>query len=1265
MPSLGASTQAGGRKRGLLRLFRRSSWLLVALGLAGCSAGADLGQRVPPKTPVMRKGPLLGSDGAVTVTAPETVLNRYAALKLDAKAGTQQLTVDLLADLAPVAAGDVLLVLQAQGAVIDGSDTASFGSVTNYGSAGRYEFVTVASVDALSGTIFIDGGCGGLRFDYTAAGHTQVVRVPQLETLTIEAGGSVTALAWEGRVGGVAAVMADSISATGDLDVSGKGFRGGVADNTSSTPIGTDVAGYRSTQPAQGAEKGEGIAGAAADYQATAGGRYGRGAAANGGGGGNAHNAGGGGGAGGSSGQPYGGQGVMEAAAVGAAQAWPLDPEYVAAGNKLTNSSGGGRGGYSASTASRDPLVTAPGDALWSGNQRRERGGRGGRPLLAGLGDRLFMGGGGGAGDGNNSASSSGGSGGGVLFVLTRSLTGSGRLLADGAAGGDTTGSNDDAASGGGGGGTIVLAAQTASGVALSAAGGRGGKQGALVSATEAEGPGGGGGGGLLVLPAGVSLSSSVAGGPAGTSDATVVKAKFPVNGATAGGGGQVLTSALLQAVGEGGAVPGVLCVGSPADVAVSMTDSLSGGAVGAGSSVQFSVSITNLGPSALTGVALTDRLLSGGVLTSWTCSAQGGASCPAASGAGSLATAGLSLPAGGSATYQVTAQAPAAAGGVLAYRVDARLPSGFYDSNPGDNSAVASHPVAAAGAVGSADLSLQLAHEPEPVLPLTEVLVTASVRNAGPHAASGGQVALVLPPGLQVLSVDGGASWSCTGVGSQVLCSTATLAVGQAAPIAVRAVAAAVPKSGGRLAVQGAVSAAGPSDPVPQNNRATDWLGGPAADVAVRLRREPEVAAAGSAATYTVHVSNTGPDVAGVVGVSLVLPTGAVVQQAPSGNGWQCAGNGGAFTCSRSALALGDAPPLSAQLTIPGSTSSEHLFAAVAAAPSVDPNLANNRASFEVPPFSGADLQLTLTRQPGAAGPGQPAQYVVQVANLGAGTVTAPTVVVRLPVGSAVSAPAQGSGWSCIQAAQALSCSRSVLAPGLAPPLTVGIYTPAPATSSTLAPAGVVSALVSAEQSTDPRPENNFAALELGTFPPTTSDLSLQLARSPELSRPGDEVTYQLQPMSSGPGLLYGATVAVLLPPQMLVTQPAAGTGWDCVAGLGAYLCTLDAPAAPGLLPPLSLKLLTPDVSQSGDPQLQASLSAAQNQSDPQPDNNTVRSSLSGALLKLAGGGFSCTAAAVGPGVTRPGWLLLLSALVGGGQWLRVRRRQRAQGRY
>lgn len=1263
MPSLGASTQAGGRKRARLWLYQRSRWLLLGLGLAGCSAGADLGHSVPNKAPVMHQGPLLGSDGAVTVTAPETVLNRYAALKLDAKAGTQQLTVDPLADLAPVVAGDLLLVLQAQGAVINGSDTASFGSITDYGSAGRYEFVTVASVDAIGDTIFIDGGCGGLRFDYTAAGHTQVVRVPQLATLTIEAGGSVTALAWDGRVGGVAAVVADSISAIGDLDVSGKGFRGGGADNTSSAPIGTDVAGYRSTQPALGAEKGEGIAGAAADYQATAGGRYGRGAAANGGGGGNAHNAGGGGGAGGSSGQPYSGQGVMEAAAVGAAQAWPLDPEYVAAGNKLTNSSGGGRGGYSASTASRDPQVTAPGDAMWSGNQRRERGGRGGRPLTAGLGDRLFMGGGGGAGDGNNSASSSGGSGGGVLFVLSRSLTGSGKLLADGAAGGDTKGSNDDAASGGGGGGTIVLAAQAASGVALSAAGGRGGKQGALVSATEAEGPGGGGGGGLLVLPTGVNLTSSVAGGPAGTSDATVVKAKFPVNGATAGGGGQVLTSALLQAVGEGGAVPGVLCVGSAADVAVSITDSLAGGAVAAGSSVQFSVSITNLGPSALTGVALTDRLLSGGVLTNWTCSAQGGASCPAASGAGSLTTAGLSLPAGSSATYLVTAQAPAAASGALAYRVDARLPSGYYDPNPGDNSAVASHPVAAAGAVGSADLSLQLAHEPEPVLPLTEVLVTASVRNAGPQAVSGGQVALVLPSGLQVLSVDGGASWNCTVVGSQVLCSTAMLAVGQAAPIGVRAVASAVPKSGGRLAVQGAVSAAGPSDPVPQNNRATDWLGGPASDVAVRLRREPEAAAAGSAATYTVQVSNTGPDVAGGVGVSLVLPTGAVVQQAPSGSGWQCAGTAGVFTCSRSALALGDAPPISAQLTIPGSVS-EHLFAAVAAAPSVDPNLANNRASLEVPPFSVADLQLTLTRQPGAAGLGQPAQYVVQVANLGAGTVTAPTVVVRLPVGSAISAPAQGGGWSCIQAAQALSCSRSVLAPGQAPPLTVGIYTPVPATSSTLAPAGVLSALVSAEQSTDPRPENNFAALELGTFPPTSSDLSLQLARSPELSRPGDEVTYQLQPVSSGPGLVYGATVAVVLPPQTLVTQSAAGTGWDCVAGLGAYLCTLDAPAAPGLLPPLSLKLLTPDVSQSGDPQLQASLSAAQNVNDPQPDNNTVRSSLSGALLKLAGGGFSCTAA-VEPGVTRPGWLLVLSALVGGGQWLRVRRRQRAQGRY
>ncbi len=136
---------------------------------------------------------------------------------------------------------------------------------------------------------------------------------------------------------------------------------------------------FRSPMAALGGEKGEGIGGYSADYDAS-GGRYGRGAPGNGGGGGNAHNAGGGGGANAANGQPWGkGQGVMDQAITGGA-AWTLDPGYIANGNKLTADGGGGRGGYTFGANNLDALTVGPNQATWGGDSRSEVGELGGRP---------------------------------------------------------------------------------------------------------------------------------------------------------------------------------------------------------------------------------------------------------------------------------------------------------------------------------------------------------------------------------------------------------------------------------------------------------------------------------------------------------------------------------------------------------------------------------------------------------------------------------------------------------------------------------------------------------------------------------------------------------------------------------------------------------------------------------------------------------------------------------------------------------------------
>lgn len=493
---------------------------------AGCpSLFQSDGQRA-----VRIKQAVVGKDGDRTITAANTVVNTYAVLYTGVNHDNNKITVRPTEDAtfaASLEQGDLLLIIQMAGATMDTTNTINYGTVSaaNLGNAGHYEFASVESVSANEITLTCL-----LKNDYTGPdGKTQVIRVPQYKTLTIQsaANASITAPAWDGTTGGVVAVHAETtLVLNGKIDVTAKGFRGGATDNNTGTSST-----FRSADDTAGAEKGEGIVGYGAEYD-TRGGRYGRGAPANGGGGGNSHNAGGGGGANARNGVAWTGQGVMSTSVTGAA-AWSLDPNYAG-----RNSEGGGRGGYSYSeNTTPDPTITGPGNSAWGGDERRQVGGLGGHPVDNDPASRLFMGGGGGAGDGNNQVAGRGGRGGGLVFIIAGSITGGGNIVANGEAGADAAdgSSGGDAAGGGGGGGTVVVHAVSVSGISITADGGVGGSQ--TGTRTDTEGPGGGGGGGYIAVSGGT-VTMSAKGALGGTTSHTVMD-KFPSNGATAGNDGQ------------------------------------------------------------------------------------------------------------------------------------------------------------------------------------------------------------------------------------------------------------------------------------------------------------------------------------------------------------------------------------------------------------------------------------------------------------------------------------------------------------------------------------------------------------------------------------------------------------------------------------------------------------------------------------------------------------------------------------------------------
>jgi hypothetical protein len=414
--------------------------------------------------------------------------------------------------------GELVMIVQMQGATMNTSSQSSstWGTITDYNSAGLFEFNEVASIPNTTTINLVYP----LVYSYSASGAVQVIRVPRYNTLTINAGASLTTQPWNGSTGGIVAIEDSGATViNGTIDVSGLGFRGGkINEGTSSAGSSSTL--FASYDSQNGGEKGEGICGSQALYDGV-GGRYGRGAAGNGGGGGNAHHAGGGGGANAGTTSSWNGNGNPDTVTVSTWKtAWDLEGTNFHA----SASTGGGRGGYSWSKQAKNPLTTAPGNPGWQGSGRANVGGLGGRPL-DNSGNRIFMGGGGGA---SCSAGSAGSNGGGIVYILSGgTISGTGTINANG----------NDATGGAGAGGTVILYTKgsTISNLSINAKGGKGGDQ--KDTGIEAKGPGGGGSGGFIGTTNATSLTTNVSAGKNGTTTSTGMTA-FAPNGATCGSSG-------------------------------------------------------------------------------------------------------------------------------------------------------------------------------------------------------------------------------------------------------------------------------------------------------------------------------------------------------------------------------------------------------------------------------------------------------------------------------------------------------------------------------------------------------------------------------------------------------------------------------------------------------------------------------------------------------------------------------------------------------
>jgi uncharacterized repeat protein (TIGR01451 family) len=1009
--------------------------------------------------------------------------------------------------------------------------------------------------------------------------------------------------------------------------VTAHGFRGGQVHNQSDTPGVTEVTTTRTTDPTQGGEKGESIAGSDAVYQAGAG-QYGRGAPANGGGGGNAHASGGGGGGGGGDPTKWNGQGVMDSTVTGGVMAWALDPGYINNGDTYTSSTGGGRGGYSYSRpmtgVTPNPTVNGPGLAMWGGDDRQPVGGIGGRPLTPNPGFQIYMGGGGGAGDEANNSGGNGGNGGGVVLLMTDSLTVPGPMTgfirANGGDGADTTNGNNDAAGGGGGGGSIfIFSNQTlASDVQLIANGGYGGSQSRAPSdVSEADGPAGGGGGGFIAHTT-TGTPTATALGQIGGDTVGTTMVGFPNNGATNGNVGTVMSAPRQPTI---AGMPSYYPICLPADLQVTITPS--SGQVQPGSTATFTVVIMNSGANPAPGSNINTTLPAGVAANqiTWTCAAAGGTTCAMNSGSGALPTQ-ADFPVSGSLTFVMTVTAPMMSPSPsLTLTVSAQPPPGFTDPTPLNNTATAMIPIAGVMVQQpSADLQVTVNSSPSMPAAGTSTTLTIIAANNGPDAAPEPVVVFTLPLGSMVTTPPPapgtpGNPWGCVAMGTTYACTlTQSLPAKMSAmPIMVVFTTPTSGSGSGTPQVAVVVGSQGSTDPNPANNIAVLNLGAvqPAgvADLALAITKSPTNAGPGQATTFTLQVTNLGPATAVNPEVTFSVPGGSQITQWPAGTGWSCTENSDAFICLASAIAPGAAPPIAVTVIAPlpaNMTQDPGAVAGVVSSPStIDPNPANNTASQPIaanPTPTGSDLSIQITVDKPNPLPGDSVTYTAIATNSGPDTVNDPYVVLNLPPGVTVSQPAGGMGWTCSQLGNTALCTYPSLPEGSAPPITAIVTYPS--TGSTgLTPGTVV---VGAPANNDPNPSNNVGIIDpRPPLPASSADLALTITKSPATSGAGMVITYTLQATNNGPGSVSDPSVTFTIPEGSTLVQAPSGTGWSCIQSGYSFTCFLSSTLQVGPAAPITVQVNTPVPTMSQDPGAVAGDVSSPSNSDPMPLNN------------------------------------------------------------
>ena len=471
-------------------------------------------------------------------------------------------------------------------------------------------------------------------------------------------------------------------------------------------------------------------------------------------------------------------------------------------------------------------------------------------------------------------------------------------------------------------------------------------------------------------------------------------------------------------------------------------------------------------------------------------------------------------------------------------------------------------------GAGGLADVSITKSADARIVANGGTVTYTLGVQNTGPSTAQDVVVSDALDPAsfadVSAQSTQG----SCD---ATVSCSLGALAAGGTATITITAT---VRARDTTLANTARVSSSTP-DPDDSNNTDSTTVIVPAtADLSIAKTGSPNPDQ-GTTTSYTLTVSNDGPDTAHGVAINDVLPSQFTATGA-SGAGFSCvlpSGPGGTVTCTSDAFAPTGGSPV--QITITGTVAAgtagqSQADSVTISSNSDDPDLSNNTAAFDQVIGPAADLSITKTALVSAGGPevtnrlsvGDTFVYSLDVTNNGPGPASSVQATDTLPTGITLVSATPGQG-NCSATGQTVVCGLNTISAGQSVLITLVV---------TVGPAGANSVIENTASVSSPTPDPNPS----GPTPASSTvgvgavaNLALSKSVSPQAAAVGDTLTYRLTATNDIPSVegsnppsglgTTGGVITDTLPPGLQFVSSSS-----CTAAGATVTCQLG-PIAKG----------------------------------------------------------------------------------------------------